>query len=159
VLLHNKSLKSFLSLSGGRVWTQIQEKIMRIFLIATIAVFLATAAVANPPLREVRSINDGLLAVGLADEIRKNCGSISGRILRGIARLRSIHNSAKAMGYSNQEIKVFVDSRAEKNRLKARGKSYLNANGANLDNEASMCALGRKEIVKKSAVGTLLYEN
>ena len=132
---------------------------MRIFLIATIPVILATAAVANPPLREVRSINDGLLAVGLADEIRKNCGSISGRILRGIARLRSIHNSAKAMGYSNQEIKVFVDSRAEKNRLKARGKSYLNANGANLDNEASMCVLGLKEIAKKSAVGTLLYEN
>jgi len=131
---------------------------MRILLTATMMIMFAIAAVANPPLREVRSINDGLLAVGLADEIRKNCGSISGRILRGIARLRSIHNSARAMGYSDQEIKTFVDSRAEKNRLKARGKSYLNANGANLDNEASMCLLGSKEIAKKSAIGTLLYE-
>ncbi len=131
---------------------------MRILLAATMMIMFATAAVANPPLREVKSINDGLLAVGLADEIRKNCGSISGRILRGIARLRSIQNSARAMGYSDQEIKSFVDSRAEKNRLKARGKSYLNANGANLDNEASMCLLGSKEIAKKSAIGTLLYE-
>jgi len=131
---------------------------MRILLAATMMIMFATAAVANPPLREVKSINDGLLAVGLADEIRKNCGSISGRILRGIALLRSIQNSARAMGYSDQEIKSFVDSRAEKNRLKARGKSYLNANGANLDNEASMCLLGSKEIAKKSAIGTLLYE-
>ena len=132
---------------------------MRILLAATMMIMFVTAASANPPLGEVRSINDGLLAVGLADEIRKNCGSISGRILRGIARLRSIQKSARAMGYSDKEIKTFVDSRVEKNRLKARGKSYLNANGANLDNEVSMCLLGRKEIAEKSAIGTLLYEN
>lgn len=132
---------------------------MRIFMIATVTTMLATSAMANPPLRDVKPINDGLLAVGLADEIRKNCGSISGRIFKGVARLRSIHKSAQNMGYSDQEIETFVDSRAEKNRLKARGKSYLKANGASLNDEASMCALGRKEIAKKSAIGTLLYEN
>ena len=132
---------------------------MRIFMIATLTTMLATSALANPPLRDVKSINDGLLAVGLADEIRKNCGSISGRLIKGVSRLRSIHKSAVNMGYSKTEIETFVESRAEKNRLKARGQAYLKANGASLNNEASMCSLGRKEITKASAIGTLLYEN
>lgn len=132
---------------------------MRIILIATVGIFCATSALANPPLREVKSINDGLLAVGLADEIRKNCSSISGRVFKGVARLRGIHKTAVDMGYSKQEIETFVDSRAEKNRLKARGQAYLKANGASLADSESMCALGRKEIAKNSAIGTLLYEN
>lgn len=132
---------------------------MRILMIATLSAMLATSAMANPPLREVKSINDGLLQVGLADEIRKNCGSISGRIFKGIARLRAIHKSAQDMGYSKQEIETFVDSRAEKDRLKAQGRAYLKANGASLNDKPSMCALGRKEIAKNTAIGTLLYEN
>lgn len=132
---------------------------MRILMIATVTTMLATSALANPPLREVKSINDGLLAVGLADEIRKNCDSISGRLIKGVSRLRSIHKSAVSMGYSKTEIETFVDSRAEKNRLKARGRAYLKANGASLNDSASMCALGREEIAKNTAIGTLLYEN
>lgn len=132
---------------------------MRIFMIATVTTMLATSAMANPPLRDVKPINDGLLAVGLADEIRKNCSSISGRLIKGVSRLRAIHRSAKDMGYSDTEIETFVDSRVEKDRLKAQGQSYLKANNARLDDEASMCALGRKEIEKNSGIGTLLYEN
>jgi hypothetical protein len=138
---------------------QIQEKVMRIFLIAILSLTLVTPTLANPPLREVKSINDGLLYVGLADEIRKNCGSISGRIFRGVARLRSIHKSAVDMGSSKQEIETFVDSRVEKDRLKARGQAYLKANGASLNKPETMCALGKKEIASKTAIGSLLYEN
>ena len=132
---------------------------MRILMITTVTTILATSALANPPLREVKSINDDLLAVGLADEIRKNCSSISGRLIKGVSRLLAIHKSAVAIGYSKTEIETFVDSREEKNRLKARGHAYLKANGASLDDSASMCALGRKEIAKNTAIGSLLYEN
>ncbi|WGI23398.1 DUF5333 domain-containing protein [Amylibacter sp. IMCC11727] len=132
---------------------------MRLLMIATLSLTLATAAMAKPPLRDVQHINDGLLYVGLADEIRKNCSSISGRIFKGVARLRAIHKSAVEMGYTKAEIETFVDSRAEKNRLKARGRAYLKANGASLSKPATMCALGRKEIAANSAIGTLLYEN
>lgn len=132
---------------------------MRTLIGIAIVACCATTVLANPPLREVKQINDGLLAVGLADEIRKNCSSISGRIFKGIGRLRSIHQTALDMGYSKQEIEDFVDNRAEKNRLKAEGHAYLRANGASLAKPNSMCTLGRKEIAKKSAIGSLLYEN
>ncbi|MDR6264408.1 DUF5333 domain-containing protein [Roseobacter sp. N2S] len=132
---------------------------MRVLLIAALTSLMASTAMANPPLREVKQINDGLLYVGLADEIRKTCDGISGRIFKGIGRLRSIHRLALDMGYSKDEIETFVDDRAEKNRLKARGKTYLKANGASQSDPQSMCALGRKEIAKQSEIGTLLYEN
>ena len=132
---------------------------MRVLFIAALTGFMATSALANPPLREVKRINDGLLYVGLADEIRKTCDGISGRIFKGIGRLRSIHRLAQDMGYSKAEIEAFVDNRAEKNRLKALGKTYLKANGASQSDPQSMCALGRKEIAKQSEIGTLLYEN
>lgn len=132
---------------------------MRVLIIAALTGFMATSALANPPLREVKQINDGLLYVGLADEIRKTCDGISGRIFKGIGRLRSIHRLAQDMGYSKAEIEAFVDNRAEKNRLKALGKTYLKANGASQSDPQSMCALGRKEIAKQSEIGTLLYEN
>ncbi|MDB4558758.1 DUF5333 domain-containing protein [Amylibacter sp.] len=132
---------------------------MRFIVITIMSLTIATSALANPPLRDVKPINDGLLYVGLADEIRKNCKSISGRLFRGVGRLRAIHKSAVDMGYSKSEIETFVESRAEKNRLKALGQSYLKANGASLNKPDTMCALGRKEIAMKSAIGTLLYEN
>ncbi|MCO4824608.1 DUF5333 domain-containing protein [Amylibacter sp.] len=132
---------------------------MRKVTIATTLFLMAGPVLANPPLREVQSINDGLLVVGLADGIRKNCDSISGNIFKGIARLRSIHKSALKMGYSKEEIQTFVDDPVEKDRLKARGRAYLKANGASQSKPETVCALGRKEIAKKSAIGTLLYEN
>lgn len=132
---------------------------MRVLIIAALTGFMATSALANPPLREVKQINDGLLYVGLADEIRKTCDGISGRIFKGIGRLRAIHRLALDMGYSKEEIESFVDNRAEKDRLKALGKAYLKANGASQSDPQSMCALGRKEITQQSEIGTLLYEN
>ncbi|MEJ6708035.1 MAG: DUF5333 domain-containing protein [Amylibacter sp.] len=132
---------------------------MRKFIIATTLFLMAGPVSAKPPLREVQSINDGLLVVGIADKIRKNCDSISGNIFKGIARLRSIHKSALKMGYNKEEIEAFVDDRAEKDRLKDRGRAYLTANGASLNKPETICALGRKEIAMQSSIGTLLYEN
>lgn len=131
---------------------------MRSILIAGFCAVLATSSVANTPLREVKSINDELLIVGLADQIRKNCDSISGRLLTAFFRLQSIHSLAKEMGYTAQEIKHFVNSKEEKDRLKMRGVTYLKENHATLGDPESMCALGRREIARKSAIGKLLYE-
>ncbi len=127
-----------------------------IVTLATAVAMLTTTALANPPLREVKNINDGLLAVGLADAIRKNCGSISGRVIRGLNYLKSLENDAKGQGYSRAEIRAFVKNRAEKNRLKAKGEVYLANNGVKRSEPETFCILGRKEISKSSSIGVLL---
>ncbi|WP_299826945.1 DUF5333 domain-containing protein [uncultured Roseobacter sp.] len=126
--------------------------------LATVAVLTVTGATAdNPPLREVKSIDDGLFVVGLADQIRKNCPDISARVFRALGALQDLHSQALAMGYTKSEIDAHIDSDAEKDRLRTRAADYMAAQGLKPD-AAGYCALGRAEIERNSTVGVLLRE-
>ncbi|SNR42479.1 DUF5333 domain-containing protein [Puniceibacterium sediminis] len=130
---------------------------MRMSLILTLAVGLtATAVTAKPPLRDVPVVDDGLLAVGIADEIRNTCDDIEARMLTALMRLQSLKSEARALGYSAEEIEDYVTSKAEKARMRARGEAYLKANGVTLGDKSGYCRLGKQEIAKGSAIGTLL---
>ncbi len=123
-----------------------------------VAVSPSLGASGLPPLREVPRIDDGLLAVGIADEIRKRCDGIDARMFRALRTLSDLKSEARAMGYSDDQIEAYVTSKAEKARMKARGAAYLAAHGASLQDTESLCALGRDEIAKGSQIGALLKE-
>ncbi|UOA27629.1 DUF5333 domain-containing protein [Pseudosulfitobacter sp. DSM 107133] len=127
---------------------------------ATLALSAATAtsAGAKPHLRDT-PIDDGLLAVGLADEIRSGCPDISARMLKALGYLSGLKSQAHAMGYSDAEIDAYRKSGTEKARLKSRGAAYLAANGVVVGQPETYCALGRKEIEKSSQIGSLLRVN
>lgn len=127
-------------------------------LFVTLALALASPAAAQVPLRENAAINSQLLTVGLANEIRKRCDTISGRLLKGVTTLRAIHRQALDQGYSKEEIETYVDSRVEKDRMKARGRAWLAKRGASPEQPETMCRVGREEIAKASGIGALLYE-
>ncbi|SEQ39764.1 DUF5333 domain-containing protein [Thalassovita taeanensis] len=137
---------------------------MRMTLAVTTSVLLAMGASglvagganAKPPLREVSEIHDGLLAVGIADEIRKNCGSISARMFRAINYVEGLKGRARDLGYTEDEIKAYYKSDVEKARMRALGEAYLKANGVSRANPASFCVLGEAEIAKASLIGKLL---
>lgn len=131
---------------------------MRMILFAAVLSAIALPAAALVPLAENREINDRLLAVGLANEIRKRCDEIGGRLLKGVMTLQAIHREALSQGYTREEIEAYVESDAEKARMKARGRAWLAARGAAPEDPASMCRVGRDEIEKGSAIGRLLYE-
>lgn len=132
---------------------------MRAIPAAILAMSLAAPVAANPPLRDNQAINDRLLVVGLANEIRKRCDSISGKLIKGVTTLRAIHRDAVAQGYSRSEIETYVDSDAEKDRMKARGRVWLAQRGAAPEDPETMCRVGREEIARNTAIGVLLYEN
>ncbi|WP_299670904.1 DUF5333 domain-containing protein [uncultured Roseobacter sp.] len=113
------------------------------------------SALAKPPLRDVKPIDDGLFAIGLADQIRKNCPQISARILPALSALQNLNQTAKDMGYTQAEIDAHVDSDAEKDRLRARAAQYMASKDLKTD-QAGYCALGKEEIARNSTVGVLL---
>lgn len=130
---------------------------MRMSLILTLAASLtATAADARPPLRDVPVLDDGLLAIGLADEIRNTCDEIDARMLTAFIRIQELKSKARSLGYSDKEIEDYVTSKDEKARMRARGEAYLLANGVTLGDKSGYCWLGKQEIAKGSAIGTLL---
>jgi hypothetical protein len=122
------------------------------------ALMLAIPAMAagKPPLREVAQIDDRMLWVAIAIEISDRCDSIDPRTLRGLNYLWGIRSEAQKLGYSNAEIKAYVDSDAEKARMRGRGEDYVRAKGLNPENDADLCKLGQAEIAKGSQIGAFL---
>jgi len=130
--------------------------ISRLILAALISIVAATGAAAKPHLRDVAEIDDGLLWVAIANEIRERCDDVSARMVRAMVTLRGLHTRAKALGYSDDEIEDYVTSKAEKTRMRHRGEAYLASTGVSLDQTDQVRALGRREIDRNSAIGVLL---
>lgn len=129
----------------------------RIFTASLFAVSLTLAApVSAAGLQDETKINNGLLAVGIADEIRNRCDSISARTFTALNFLNKLKRDARRKGYSNDEINRYTKSKTEKAKMRKRGQAYLAQNGASTSDAASMCRLGRAEIKKRSQIGVLL---
>lgn len=131
---------------------------MRMMLIAGLVV-AAGAAQAKQDLKDVPSVWNGLLNIGIANEIRETCPSISARMVRAALRLNSIQNEAEGMGYSQAEIDAFRKSEANKAAMRAEGEAYMKNNGVVKGDAETYCALGRAEIAKSSQIGRLLRAN
>ncbi|MEM6824180.1 MAG: DUF5333 domain-containing protein [Planctomycetota bacterium] len=120
---------------------------------------LASPGRALPPLHEDPNVVNGFYAIGLADELRKNCSTIHARLFRAYNFLKSLENYALKAGYTEAEIDQLVDNSAEKERLRSRIRGDLKARGASPQSPEGYCAVGREEIAKGSMAGRLLRAN
>ncbi|MEL6465339.1 MAG: DUF5333 domain-containing protein [Pseudomonadota bacterium] len=132
---------------------------MRAMTMALILSLTAGALSAKPHLRDVPEIDGTLLAVGIADEIRKNCPDISARMFRALTLVNSLKAKARNMGYSEEEIDAYRKSDVEKARLKTARAAYLEKAGVTAGQPASYCALGQVEIERGGQIGALLRMN
>ena len=130
---------------------------MKYLMIAMTGLSLIAAPVAaKTPLRDVPEIDNALLDLGIADRIRKECPSISARMIKAITYVRGLEKKAKGLGYSKAEIEAYTDSDTEKARMRARGADFFAAKGVDTSDPQSYCALGNAEIQKGSRIGSLL---
>ena len=116
----------------------------------------AGAAAAKPPLGEVPEIADGIFTIVVANEIRRKCDDIDGRLFKGLLQIRRVKRRANDLGYSDREIRALLDSKAEKARMIGRGRTYMARFGLDYDKPGDLCRLGRLEIQNNSAIGALL---
>ena len=117
---------------------------------------LAMPAMAKPALRDVAEIDNGLMAIAIADEIRKSCDGISARMIRAYSTINDLKSKAESLGYSDDEIDDYVTSKAEKERMRAKATTYLASKGVKLSDKPALCAFGKDEIAANTAIGRLL---
>ena len=127
----------------------------RLFILVTLTL-TAQSALALGPLKDVATVRDGIIAVGMAYEIGDKCGSIEARYLRGLGVLNQIKAEAAGLGYSDAEIDAYIGDDAEKDRLEAMARQQLADLGAVVGDEASFCAVGAAQIAAGTQVGQLL---
>ncbi|SIS70472.1 hypothetical protein SAMN05421759_102496 [Roseivivax lentus] len=138
---------------------KIAPMIPRVALALMLGLGAQTAsAQAKPPLSQVAEIDDALLMIAIADEVRNKCDTIEARMFKAWSTINALESRAKRMGYSDEEIEDYVTSKAEKKRMRKRGEAILKARGVALDNDADYCTFGREEIAKGSQIGVLLKE-
>lgn len=125
-------------------------------LLATCLAVLPLSAQAKPSLRDVPEIENPLFAVAMAKEVADYCDTIGARFFRGLGELRRLKARANDLGYSDAEIRAYIESDTEKARMRAKGEALLAQNGVTYDNPESFCAYGHEEIQKNSAIGVLL---
>ena len=126
-------------------------------LAPVLALSLASAAWALPPLNRNAYINDRLVAAQIGDVIRKTCPSIHARILHALSEGRKLEKYARDLGYSKAQIDAFTGSKVEQQRVKDAAAAYMAANGVVPGDVESYCRLGRAEIARRSITGSLLY--
>lgn len=129
-----------------------------LMLAVTLAVPAGTVH-AKPSLRDVPEIENIIFAAALAHEISKNCHSIKPRKVKAIGMAWALKSRANDLGYSDDEIRAYVESDAEKARMRAKGRRFLNANGVNYSKPETFCTFGHAEIAESSAIGVLLKAN
>ena len=129
----------------------------RIAIFAVILItFGATFLAAKPPLRDVISVEEKLLTLGMAKDIRDNCPTIEPRKLKVVSFVLGIQNHARKLGYTRAEIKAYTDSDADKERLREKSAALLRAKGVETLDPQSYCAVGLQEIQNSSQIGALL---
>lgn len=130
---------------------------MRVMFSALLGVsVLAGAAQAKQPMSEVPEIENKLFAAAVGFEISEICDSISPRKFKALREALKLKSHANKLGYSDAEIKEYVESKAQKKRMRAKGEAYLRSKGAVYGQPETFCAVGRAEIAKNSAIGALL---
>ncbi len=127
--------------------------------IVSFAFGVAGASAAQTPLHEDPTIRQGFYAIGLADEVRRNCPQISPRLVRAYTFLKSLESYALKAGYSEADIEALRDNDAAKDTLREEIRADLRARGAQPGNSAGYCKVGREEIARSTQAGRLLKGN
>lgn len=130
---------------------------MRLVLITILALGLGGAAnAARADLANEQDINTGLLAISVADKIRRECSEISGRFLTGRNYATQLKDMASQRGYTDAQIEDYVNDSAQKAKMRERRNAYFESKGASNLDAASLCHLGRDEIKNRSLIGSFL---
>lgn len=111
---------------------------------------------AKPHLREVAEIDDHIMSIAIADEIRKRCDGINARMIKALSVLHKLKRRAKQLGYSDDEIDDYVTSKAEKRRMRGKAEAWLAARDVDGNVTSELCMFGKDQIKAGGQVGELL---
>lgn len=130
-----------------------------LLILGLTALIALPVAAQSVPLEKNQVVRDGFYAIGLADEIRKNCPQISPRLIRAYSALKDLETYARNNGYTEADVKALEDNDAVKDALRAEVRAELSARGARSGQTSGYCKIGREEIARNTDAGRLLKDN
>lgn len=126
-----------------------------------IAFGLAQGAAADDfdALRADPEIENGVTIVAIADVIRDACeDEFELRRVNAASFFWGLVNRGRDLGYSNSQIRAYVENPDDVARVQARAEQWLIQQGADLSDPATVCAIARDEISEATVIGRLIRE-
>lgn len=125
-------------------------------LLAGVAMLVAGAADALPPLEQDEVVRRELFGAGVAYEIFMNCPTMDARWFRVLGRAKKLENRVKSMGYTQADIERTINSKKNQQELARAIEAYLAKKGVRKGDTAAYCRLGAEEIAGNTFSGYLL---
>jgi hypothetical protein len=122
----------------------------------TVILILMGAPVHAVSLPDDPHVTRQLVAAQVGDIIRTICPTISARVFVVVSEIWALERHAKAAGHTDADIRAFLDSPSEKQRIKTLALDYLRKAGAKTGDVESYCKVGRDEIANQTVTGSLL---
>ena len=105
-------------------------------------------------LQDDRVIDNGLTLVAAGGYIRRNCrDEISQRKIKAFNFMLGLKNRANELGYSDDEIRAYLDNPEEKERVEGQARRYLAYYGADFEDKQTICEAAKIEIAAERGVG------
>ncbi|WP_224814052.1 DUF5333 domain-containing protein [Hasllibacter sp. MH4015] len=108
------------------------------------------------PLRDDPEIHSGLTVISVGRHIQNQCEDISPRLVRAWAFAEGLVGRAQDLGFTRAQVDAFIADRTEQDRYRAIMRQWFAQQGADADDAASVCRVGRDEITAGSQIGRLL---
>ena len=125
-----------------------------------VAALFGLPALAQPmPLAEEPHINEQLIAAQAGDMLRKTCPTVSARMFVVWEKAGALEDYARAAGYTEEAVTLFLKDKVQKARVKAAAMAYLTAAGVVAGDVESYCTAGRDEIARQTLVGSILWSS
>lgn len=126
------------------------------------AAFLVLMAFSSPvwaqdvELAQDVHVEERLVAARVADLLRKNCSTITGRVFTFWIKAYGLRKYVLSQGYEEQEVRIFLKDKDTKAYIYALAQEYMAARGVSEGDEESLCAFGEREIHQDTIAGSLL---
>ncbi len=128
---------------------------MKPYVLAILAALTVTPASAQA-LADDAHVTEMLVAAQVGDLLRTTCPTASARMFVVLSEMLALETYAKSKGNDDAAIEAFLNSPAEKARIRALADAYLASAGAKAGDSASYCAAARAEVAAGTVAGSLI---
>ncbi len=131
------------------------------FVLPLILTMISVPAIADDrvPLNQDPELEYGLMVAAQGAFMRKFCDEISLRIFKTLGLMNSLKSRAKALGYSNDEVKAYLGNKDEKTRVGEIALADLEAVGFDLDDPSTFCPVAKAQIASGERFGPYFWVN
>ena len=106
-----------------------------------IALFVPMVAIADErvPLNQDPVLENGLRIMAQGYWMRKNCNQVSLRIFKSLGLVNSLKSRGRALGYSDEELRKYLDDKDEQARVEVLARAEMETFGLDFDDPETFC--------------------